>query len=79
MKPVAPVAPADPIELHTVATLNELSGFATPGSVPEQAYADHDTYNYQNEPDLYELNDTDRQSLKLYEERLVANKKRIKT
>ena len=79
VKPVAPVAPADPIELHTVATLNELSGFATPGSVPEQAYADHDTYNYQNEPDLYELNDTDRQSLKLYEERLVANKKRIKT
>lgn len=80
VKPVAPVTPVDPIELHTVATLNEPSRVATPGSVLEQVYlSDRDTYNYQNEPDLYELNDTTDQALKLYEERLVANKNRVKS
>lgn len=38
-----------------------------------------DTYSYQNEPELYGMNDQDHQSLKLYEERLVANKRRMKT
>ncbi|MBV9387123.1 MAG: DUF2382 domain-containing protein [Chroococcidiopsidaceae cyanobacterium CP_BM_ER_R8_30] len=38
-----------------------------------------DTYNYQHEPSLYGLNDRDHQTLKLYEERLIANKKRVKT
>lgn len=80
VQPVAPVMSFDPIGLHTIATLNEPSGVATPGSVSEPAYiADRNTYNYQNEPDLYELNDTDSDSLKLYEERLVANKKRVKS
>ncbi|HCF27085.1 MAG TPA: photosystem reaction center subunit H [Cyanobacteria bacterium UBA11049] len=82
VKPVAPVAPVDPIELNTVATLNEPSEFATPGlhsDLDSRATYDQNTYKYQNEPDLYELNDTDRQSLKLYEERLVANKKRVKS
>jgi len=31
-------------------------------------------YTYEQEPDLYDLNDQDQQTLKLYEERLVANK-----
>jgi len=35
---------------------------------------DRDTYTYEQEPDLYDLNDQDQQTLKLYEERLVANK-----
>ncbi len=38
-----------------------------------------DTYNYQQEPSLYNLNDQSNQTLKLYEERLVANKTRVKT
>jgi uncharacterized protein (TIGR02271 family) len=38
-----------------------------------------DTYNYQHEPELYGLNDTNHQTFKLYEERLVASKTRIKT
>lgn len=82
VKPVTPMTPVDPIELHTFATLNEPSGVATPGLASEQASHsnyDRDTYNYQNDPDLYELNDTDDQTLKLYEERLVANKNRVKT
>lgn len=38
-----------------------------------------DTYNYQHEPELFDVNHTDNQTLKLYQERLVANKKRVKT
>ena len=40
---------------------------------------DRDTYNYQQEPSLYEMNDQDHQSVKLYQERLIASKKRVKT
>ncbi|MGI8503907.1 MAG: YsnF/AvaK domain-containing protein, partial [Hassallia sp.] len=38
-----------------------------------------DTYNYEHEPSLYNLNDQSNQTLKLYEERLVASKTRVKT
>lgn len=38
-----------------------------------------DTYNYQQDPSLYEMNDQDHQSVKLYQERLIASKKRVKT
>ncbi len=41
--------------------------------------SDRGTYNYQQEPDLYSSNDQDHQNLKLYEERLVASKRRQKT
>ncbi|MEB3219786.1 MAG: DUF2382 domain-containing protein [Nostocales cyanobacterium 94392] len=37
-----------------------------------------DTYKYDEEPALYNMNDTDHQNIKLYEERLVANKQRRK-
>lgn len=40
---------------------------------------DRSTYKYQQEPSLYEMNQQDHQTLKLYEERLVANKTRRKT
>ena len=40
---------------------------------------DRNTYNYQTEPNLYGLNDQDHQTFRLYEERLIANKSRIKT
>lgn len=40
---------------------------------------DRNNYNYQQEPSLYDLNDRDHQSLKLYEERLIANKHKQKT
>ena len=38
-----------------------------------------DTYNYQQDPSVYDLNANDHQPLKLYEERLVASKKRHQT
>lgn len=40
---------------------------------------DRDTYNYQQEPSLYDLSEQNHQTLRLYEERLIANKRRIKT
>ncbi len=39
----------------------------------------HDTYSYQQDPDLYNLTDKDHQTFRLYEERLIANKNLIKT
>jgi uncharacterized protein (TIGR02271 family) len=38
-----------------------------------------DTYNYEQEPALFGLNEQDHQTLRLYEERLIANKRRQKT
>ena len=38
-----------------------------------------DSYAYEQEPSLYGLNDQDHQTLRLYEERLIASKKRQKT
>jgi stress response protein YsnF len=47
-------------------------------SVGYQGY-DRDTYSYDREPDLYGMQGEGQQSLKLYQERLVANKVRQKT
>ncbi|MBW4556902.1 MAG: DUF2382 domain-containing protein [Trichormus sp. ATA11-4-KO1] len=38
-----------------------------------------ETFNYQQEPALYNLNEQYHQTLRLYEERLIANKHRIKS
>lgn len=38
-----------------------------------------DNYNYQKDASLYDLNDRDHSNIKLYEERLVASKTRIKS
>jgi uncharacterized protein (TIGR02271 family) len=40
---------------------------------------DRETYTYQQEPALYNLNEQYHQTLRLYEERLIANKHRTKT
>ena len=48
-------------------------------ATPAYANYDRNTYSYQHEPDLYNLNEQDHQTLRLYEERLVANKRRVKT
>jgi uncharacterized protein (TIGR02271 family) len=52
--------------------------FATTPGTLGNTY-DRDTYNYDREPDLYALNDRDHQTFKLYQERLIANKTRVKT
>lgn len=45
---------------------------------PRPTY-DRNTYTYDHEPDLYDVSERNHQNLKLYEERLVANKSRVKT
>ncbi|AFZ26224.1 conserved domain protein, TIGR02271+C111 [Cylindrospermum stagnale PCC 7417] len=40
---------------------------------------DRETYTYQQEPALYDLNEQYHQTLRLYEERLIASKHRVKT
>ncbi len=40
---------------------------------------ERNTYAYNREPDLYEIDETKHQNLRLYEERLIANKSRAKT
>jgi uncharacterized protein (TIGR02271 family) len=53
-----------------------------PAMMPEPSVVgtlDRNTYNYQAEPFLYGLNEQDHKLLRLYEERLIANKSRVKT
>jgi uncharacterized protein (TIGR02271 family) len=52
---------------------------ATPMPNPLRPAVDRDSYDYSNDASLYDLNDRDHQNLKLYEERLIANKTRQKT
>jgi len=52
------------------------AGYAAASATPNFS---RDTYNYDQEPSLFGLNDRDHQTLRLYEERLIANKRRQKT
>lgn len=47
-------------------------------SAQATAYS-RDTYSYDRDPDLYNLNEASHQNIKLYQERLIANKTRQKT
>jgi uncharacterized protein (TIGR02271 family) len=70
-----------PLPVETSAGLDPLAPPVAPVVAPldtTPTYA-RDSYTYENEPSLYGLNDQDHQTLKLYEERLVANKRRQKT
>lgn len=54
---------------------------ATTATTQTQTTANYDraSYNYDNEPSLYNIPEGDSQTLRLYEERLIADKKRQKT
>ena len=54
-------------------TATTASNLSTPASY------DRSSYNYEMDRPLYETNEQNHQSLKLYEERLIANKNRAKT
>jgi len=58
------------------ATPLETSAVSMPYIAP--AAYDRNTYDYEQEPDLYDMSDRNQETLKLYEERLVANKTRQK-
>jgi uncharacterized protein (TIGR02271 family) len=68
-----PLDTATPLEASApLGTAGYTAASATPTFSP-------DTYNYDHEPSLFGLNDRDHQTLRLYEERLIANKRRQKT
>ncbi|MBD1938180.1 DUF2382 domain-containing protein [Microcoleus sp. FACHB-68] len=72
--PVETSAPVEAPRVRPVATpVTSGQTVANPfGSAPDEA----ELYNYDREPTLYEMNERDHQKLRLYEERLVANKSR---
>jgi len=51
----------------------------TSAAQPTTPTYNRDTYNYQQDASLYQMNEQDHQNLKLYQERLVANKQRVKS
>ena len=65
-----PLEASAPLDAAPISRSNAISAQAS------TATYGHDTYNYQQDPSVYDLNASDHQSIKLYEERLVANKKR---
>ena len=52
---------------------------AQPITQPTTPTYNRDTYNYDQDASLYQLNEQDHQNLRLYQERLVANKQRVKS
>ncbi|MBW4686723.1 MAG: DUF2382 domain-containing protein [Komarekiella atlantica HA4396-MV6] len=62
-------------------TSTATSGMTKPATsrMTKPATYDRNTYNYEQDPSLYDINRQDSQTLKLYEERLVASKQRRKT
>ncbi len=84
--PIGTPAPLDAAATSRIdTTINQSSGHGVnqapvpTGVTPTNTTSNRDSYNYQQEPSLYGLNDQNHQTLKLYEERLLANKKRVKT
>ena len=69
----APVDVSMPLEASA-----PLDVASTAGMTAATPTYSRDTYNYQHEPELFDVNDNN-QTLKLYQERLIANKKRVKT
>jgi uncharacterized protein (TIGR02271 family) len=86
-------APLDTTGLGVGTGLGAAAGLGVPTGLEAAAYQptpdvdriverptyDRDTYNYQLDSSLYDINEQDHQTLRLYEERLVANKQRRKT
>lgn len=71
---VAPLEASAPLDLpHPASQSGSINNYAV------NAASERDTYNYQQDPSAYNLNTRDHQTLNLYEERLVANKKRQQT
>jgi uncharacterized protein (TIGR02271 family) len=52
---------------------------ANRGTVPTDEVYNRENYSYDQEPQLYGMNDQNHRELKLYEERLIADKQRRKT
>lgn len=67
-----------PLEREAYSTPSASTGMSTPNQMPMTSF-DRDTYNYDREPRMFNMTDRDHGQLRLYEERLIANKRREKT
>ncbi|MEH1874499.1 DUF2382 domain-containing protein [Nostoc sp.] len=74
---VKPVDPLLPLEATPPVDTNYQP--ATTQAAATTPTYNRDSYNYEQEPSLFGLNEQDHQTLKLYEERLIASKRRQKT
>lgn len=72
-----PLDTATPLEAS--APLGTTGYTATPATPVTTPTFSRDSYRYDQEPSLFGLNERDHQTLRLYEERLIANKRRQKT
>jgi uncharacterized protein (TIGR02271 family) len=72
-------ATADASYYQPTTNVGETSTTLEPASPTAAPTYNRDTYKYEEEPSLYGMNESDHQTLKLYEERLIANKQRRKT
>lgn len=70
----APLEASAPLDTASMAGMSAMA--AQPAVTPTY---NRDTYNYNQDASLYNLNEQDHQTLKLYQERLVANKQRVKS
>ncbi|HEY9848696.1 MAG TPA: DUF2382 domain-containing protein [Leptolyngbyaceae cyanobacterium] len=59
---------------------DQVRGVYSPATTAQTDYAasDRNSYDYDRQPNLYGTNQQDHQTIKLYEERLIANKQRRK-
>ncbi|MBN3958221.1 DUF2382 domain-containing protein [Nostoc sp. NMS8] len=73
--------PTDYVPVEASAALDPLAPPVAPpvAPLPTTPSQSRDSYTYENEPSLYGLNEQDHQTLRLYEERLIASKRRQKT
>ncbi|MER3494382.1 MAG: photosystem reaction center subunit H [Mastigocladus sp. ERB_26_2] len=77
--PSVPVDASAPLEAS--APLTSQTGVDVPQPVSTTSATpvyDRDSYTYEREPSLYGMNEQNHQTLRLYEERLIANKRRQK-
>lgn len=74
--PIAPTVPYGPMALNEVAALSVPHTDERTIHVPESTNPpfDRNTYKYENDPSLYEINEKDHPSLKSYSERLARSR-----
>lgn len=74
------VAASVPVEASGVSGVASQAPIPSPiSNQPHPATYDRNSYTYEQEPSLYQMNEQEHQKLRLYEERLVANKSRRQT
>lgn len=74
-----PVERSVPVDTSVPVEASGLVGISGQAGTQRPATYDRNTYTYEREPALYQMNQQEHEKLRLYEERLVASKNRRKT